>query len=176
MATLSIGIFYGHSNQLDWAMLRLDPFKQNRSKVLEYIRSNCSQLVVEYPEFYTFPEAELCETYGFSLKLGKVVVVLSILYNTYILYRLFGLPRLPLIIMGVTSTFLFYTTFTNNERTLQSLVSVLILLDFVMISGHNLFPNFDEHVKKQWLNLNNWLSKNKNGHFDGNNHIEKKEQ
>lgn len=41
MASLTIGIFYGHSNQLDWAMLRLDSFKQNRSKILEYIRLNC---------------------------------------------------------------------------------------------------------------------------------------
>ncbi|CAF3944975.1 unnamed protein product [Rotaria sp. Silwood1] len=149
MGSLSIGIFLGHSNQLDWAMMRLDAFKQNRSKILEYIRSDCSQLIVEYPEFYTYPEAELCVTYGFSLKLGKLVVILSILYNTYLLYRLFDLPPLPLIVSGVTLTFLFYITFTNNEWTLQALESILILLGFIMISGHNLFLNIDEHMKKE---------------------------
>ncbi|CAF1445971.1 unnamed protein product, partial [Rotaria sordida] len=111
--------------------------------------SDCSQLIVEYPEFYTYPEAELCVTYGFSLKLGKLVVILSILYNAYLLYRLFDLPPLPLIVSGVTLTFLFYITFTNNEWTLQALESILILLGFIMISGHNLFLNIDEHMKKE---------------------------
>jgi hypothetical protein len=164
MAAYSVGRFYAHSKNLDYAMLRLDLCKQNRSKILEYMRSNCSQLIVEYPEFYISPHVKLCEVYGFSLKLGKVVVVLSILYDIYLLHRLFGLPPLPLIIMGAISTFLFYITFTNNECILQILESFLIVLGCIMIPVQYSFPTFDEHVK-QWLNLNNWLSKNKNSHI-----------
>ncbi|CAF2105310.1 unnamed protein product [Rotaria magnacalcarata] len=164
-AVLSMGIFHGHSQQLDWAMLRLDSFKQNRSKIFEYIRSNCSQLIVEYPEFYTFPQAELCDRYGFSLKLGKTVVVLSILYDIYLLNGLYNAHRLVIIIMGIMSTLVFYINVISDEWTVELLGSILTLLGFIMIIGQYLFPNFDEHVKKQWLKLNNRLSKNKNRHI-----------
>jgi hypothetical protein len=176
MAAYSIGIFYGHSKNLDYVMLHLDSYKQNRSKILEYIRSNCSQLIIEYPEFDIFSQVDLCKSYGFSLKLGKVVVVLSILYDTYLLHGLFGSPPLPLITMGVTPTFLFYTTFRNNEWTLQMLESFLIVLGFIMITVQCLCPTFDEHVK-QCLKFSNWLSKNKNSHiYDGMHNEKKKHQ
>jgi hypothetical protein len=122
MALFSMGIFYGHSQQLDWAMLRLDSSKRNRSKILEYIRSNCSQLIVEYSEFYTFSKAELCDAYGFSVKLGKIVVVLSTLYDMYLLYGLYNVHRLVIIIM---STFVSYINFTNDEWILQLLESII---------------------------------------------------
>ncbi|CAF2655227.1 unnamed protein product [Rotaria sp. Silwood2] len=161
MVLFSIGIFYGHSQQLDWAMLRFDPIKQNKSKIFEYIRSNCSQLINEYPEFSTFPKVELCHHYSFSLKLGKIVVILTILYDIYLLYGLYNAYRLAIIVMGIMLTFIFYINFINNEWTLQLLECILILFGFVMIIGQYLLPNFDEYLKNQWLKFNNWLSKKK---------------
>ncbi|CAF3985166.1 unnamed protein product [Rotaria sp. Silwood1] len=173
MALFSIGIFDGHSQQLDWAMLHLDPIKQNKSKIFEYIRSNCSQLINEYPEFSTFPKVALCDHYSFSVKLGKIVVILSILYDIYLLYGLYNVYRLAIIVTGIMSTFIFYINFINNEWTLQLLECILILLGFVMIIGQYLLPNFDEYVKNQWLKFNNWLLKKKNDHIVNNIHNKK---
>jgi hypothetical protein len=173
MSSFSMGRLHRHSINLDEAILRLKPFQQNRSKILQQIRSNCSHLTIEYPEFDTAPKIELCDDYGLSIKLGKLVVILSSLYNAYLFYDLYDAHRSAITIVGIMSIFLFYVNCTNNEYVLLLLESILIVLGFLIIIGHYLLPDFDNYLKKQWLKLNNWLSKNKNDHIYDNIHNKK---
>jgi hypothetical protein len=140
---------------------------------MQQIRSNCSHLNIEYPEFDTPPKVELCDDYGLSIKLGKLVVILSSLYNVYLFYDLYDAHRSAITIVGIMSIFLFYVNCTNNEYVLLLLESILIVLGFLIIIGHYLLPDFDNYLKKQWLKLNNWLSKNKNDHIYDNTHNKK---
>jgi hypothetical protein len=52
IASYSLGILLGIRKKNDKTMLPLDSFKQNGSTILECIKSNYSQLIIEYFEFY----------------------------------------------------------------------------------------------------------------------------
>ena len=77
----SIGIFWAHSEEFEKALLRLDLIKQNRTKLWEHIKLNCSTLLIEYPEFDTFPKVNLCYGYHLAMSLGKLMIVFSTFYN-----------------------------------------------------------------------------------------------
>jgi hypothetical protein len=165
IASFYTGALHRHSINLDGAILRLKPFQQNRSKILQLIRSNCSHLTIEYPEFDTASQIELCDGYGLSIKLGKLVVILSSLYNAYLFNDLYSAHRSAIAMVGIMSTLLFYINCINNEYVLLLLELISILLGFLIIIGHYLSSDFDNYLSKQWLKLNNWLSKNKNDHI-----------
>ncbi len=162
MTAFSMGLLHQHSMNLDEAILRLKPFQQNRSNIMQQIRSNCSHLNIEYPEFDTPPKVELCDDYGLSIKLGKLVVILSSLYDAYLFYDLFSAHRSAITIVGIMPIFLLYTNCTNNEYVLVLSELILFMLGFVMIIGHYLSSDSDNYSKEQCLKRNNGLSKNKN--------------
>ncbi|CAF4890676.1 unnamed protein product [Rotaria socialis] len=141
IASYSLGVFHRHSKQIDEAMLRLDLRKQNRSKILENVKSNCSQLIVEYPEFNVYPQINLCSDYDLSSKLVKLTIILSTLYNIYLFYMLYRSILLSIIIMGISSTFLFNMNFFNNGQILHFLDVTLVFIGFVLIVGHILLTN-----------------------------------
>ncbi|CAF1648798.1 unnamed protein product [Didymodactylos carnosus] len=138
-------------------MLRADKFNRNRSKIFQYTESNCSKIFDEYPEFDIFLQIELCQNYDMSLKIGKIVVMLSSLYDTYLPYGLYGPPLLPVIIMGITSFFLFYANLINDQWTMQILELTLIIAGFGMIIGQYVVPNFDTYLKNKYLKVKRWL-------------------
>jgi len=47
-------------------------------------------------------DVELCHNYDISIKLERVAVILSILYDTYLPYGLYGPPLIPNIIISIT--------------------------------------------------------------------------
>lgn len=137
IASYSLGLFHGHSKQLDKAMLHLDSFKQNQSIMLVYIKSNCSQPIIEYPEFFMYPQIDLCSRYYLSLKLTKLVKILSIFFNIYLLNLLDGSAPLSSVIIVVLSSFLFITNISNDEEALLILNIILVVIDFIVIIGHS---------------------------------------
>ncbi|CAF3030991.1 unnamed protein product [Rotaria socialis] len=116
-------------------------------KKVQKILSNCSQLIIDYPESDIFLHIELCENYSFALKLGKVVAALLILCYSYLLNVFYGSILVSNIMMGLMSTFIFY--FTNDQWTMTVSQSILVLMSVVIIAGHCLLPKLDEHLKKQ---------------------------
>ncbi|CAF1933452.1 unnamed protein product [Rotaria magnacalcarata] len=146
IASYSLGVFHRHSKQINEAMLRLDLRKQNRSKILENVKSNCSQLIVEYPEFNVYPQINLCSDYDLSSKLVKLTIILSKLYNIYLFYMLYRSILLSIIIMGISSTFLFNMNFFNNGQILHFLDVTLVFIGFVLIVGHILLTNSNNQL------------------------------
>ncbi|CAF3410651.1 unnamed protein product, partial [Rotaria socialis] len=152
IVSYSLGVFHRHSKQIDEAMLRLDLRKQNRLKILENVKSNCSQLIVEYPEFNVYPQINLCSDYDLSSKLVKLTIILSTLYNIYLFYMLYRSILLSIIIMGISSTFLFNMNFFNNGQILHFLDVTLVFIGFVLIVGHILLTN-KRVIKNQQIHI-----------------------
>lgn len=144
----TVGTFLGHSENLDTALLRLDLTKQNRSKIFEYIKSNCSQLMIEYPEFDTFPKVELCHGYHLGMNFGKLVIVFSTFYNVYLLYRLYSVHRLSTVIIGILSTFLLYVKFINDQWILQLVESTMVSIGFSIVIGHYVLSTYSKDLKQ----------------------------
>ncbi|CAM4928550.1 unnamed protein product [Rotaria socialis] len=146
-AMFSMGMFYEHSREVDQAILRLNSLKRNRSNVFQYIMLNCSELVHEYPEFGASPQVDLCEGYGLAVKLGKLAVLSSVLYNIYLFYILYDLSLLLVIIIGISFAFSVIATFVDDTWFLPLLESILILTGYFIIVGH-LFRNFNDQTQK----------------------------
>ncbi len=62
-AIFSMGMLYQHSTEVDKSMRQLDAFKRNRFEIYRYGTLNCSQLLIEYPEFILFVQLDLYKTY-----------------------------------------------------------------------------------------------------------------
>jgi len=59
IGSYSWGVFQGNLEQVNNAMVRCNLFKQNRSIMFEYMKLNCSQLIIDYPELNMYPEIDL---------------------------------------------------------------------------------------------------------------------
>ncbi len=152
IASYSWGLFNGHLKQLDKAMLRLDSFKQNRSIILEYIKLNCSQLIIEYPEFYMDPKIDLCSRYDLSLKLINFAIILSTSFTGYLLYALFDSFLLSSIIIGISLIFLFTcsTNFSNDGQTVYILELILVFIDFAIMLGDASSVNSNNQLDRRY--------------------------
>jgi hypothetical protein len=148
LAGFSLGVFYGHLEQLDKAMLSLHPLKPNRSMILEHIKSNCSELIVKYPEFDMDTKIGLCRGYQLSLKLVTIAIILSTLYNICLLYGLYGSVLLSAIIMGISSIFLLNISLSNDEQILHNLEIILFIIGFGMILSHIVFANSNNRLSR----------------------------
>jgi hypothetical protein len=148
LASFSLGVFYEHLEKLDKAMLRLYPLKPNRSMILEHIKSNCSELIVKYPEFNMDSKIDLCRGYQLSLKLVTIAIILSTLYNICLLYGLYDSVLLAAIIMGISSTFLLNTSLSNDGQTLHNLEIILFIIGFGMILRHSVFVNSNNRDRR----------------------------
>ncbi|CAF1146094.1 unnamed protein product [Rotaria magnacalcarata] len=149
-------------------MTHLDSNEYDRSKKIQKILSNCSQLIIDYPESNTFLHIKLNEDCSFALKLGKVVAVLLILYYSYLLNVFYGSIPVPTIVMGLVSTFILY--FTNDQWAMTVSQSILVLMGVIIIVGNCLLPKLDEHLKKQWSECQRWLFKDKSNRLRENTH------
>lgn len=88
MAAYSMGLHHDYLNKVDAAIVKASSIIFNRSKILDSIRKNCTQLLVQFPELEVLPAMDLCDSYRFSIKFSKVVVIISTLYDTYLPYGL----------------------------------------------------------------------------------------
>ncbi len=104
----------------------------------------------------------VCVNFNLSLKIGKVVLLLSTLFNARIPYGLYGPPLLPVIITVITSGILFYTNFTDSEWRISLLESLSILAGYSIIFCHYLFPGFGEYWTKQLLERRRSSSRDNN--------------
>ncbi len=161
-AIFSMGIFFEQSKRIQEDPIHLKMFKENQSKIYEYVMTHCSQLLHYYPEFEIFAKVNVCVNFNLSLKIGKVVLLLSTLFNTCIPYGLYGPPLLPVIITGITSGILFYTNFTDSEWRISVLESFSILSGYSIIFCHYLFPGFDEYWTKKLLKRRRSSSRDNN--------------
>jgi hypothetical protein len=132
----SLGLHHGYLEQLNKAILRLDPSKQNRSTILAYIQFNCSQLIVKYPEFDIYPQIDLCNGYDLPMKLVKISIILSTLYIIFLFYLLYDSAILSAMIMGISLSLLFNSNFSNDRQILYLVNITLILIGFVIIISH----------------------------------------
>ncbi len=149
LASFSLGVFHRHLEQLDKAMLRLYPLKPNRSMILEHIKSNCSELIVKYPEFDMDTKIDLCRGNQLSLKLVTIAIILSTLYNICLLYGLYGSVLLSSIIMGISSIFLLNTSLSNDGQILHNLEIILFIIGLGMILCHIVFANSNNRLSKR---------------------------
>ena len=155
----SMGIMYEHSMNVDEVMLRLDLLKRNRSSIYEQIILNCSELINQYPEFGVPPRIDLCKGYYTALKLGKLVLLLSALYNIYLFHLLFGLSLLIIIIMGFLSTIVYYTDITANGLPVLLLgLMILVCNYFIIVIHEHLSLNFYNRTNGQNLKIKSCLS------------------
>ncbi|CAF1233394.1 unnamed protein product [Rotaria magnacalcarata] len=168
LAFILIGFLYAKSVQLEDVMVHLNSNEYDRSKKIQKILSNCSQLIIDYPESDIFLHIKLCENYSFALKLGKLVATLLILYYSYLLNVFYGSILVPTIMMGLMSTFIFY--FTNDQWTMTVSQAILVLMGVVIIVGHCLLPKLDEYLKKQWSECQCWLFKDTSNRLRENTH------
>ncbi len=143
-----MGMLYQHSNEVDKVILQLDVYKRNRSEIYRYITLNCSQLLIEYPEFMIFSQVDLCQSYYFALTLGKMMLLSSILYYIYLLYFLYNPSVLLLISTGISSAFPFLSSFINNVFIFPLFESTVILTGYIVIVVHSLLPNFNDRMTK----------------------------
>ncbi len=146
-----------------------DAFKRNLFKIYRYVTLNCSQLLIEYPEFMLFVQLDLCKTYNESLILGKLSLFLSTLFNTYLPYGLYRPPVLPIIVTGFTTGALFYTNFTDDQWRISIIESISIFAGYSIIVGHLLLPNFDRYFRMIYSTIvrrfSMWFSRNANEHI-----------
>jgi hypothetical protein len=178
IASYSLGLFHGYVKQIDKVMRRLDSSKQNRSAVLEYIESNCSQLIINYPELYMHPQIDLCNGYELklSLKLVSLVITLSTLYNVYLLRMLYRSRLLLAFLIGMWSNFFFIMLYSNDGQILHFLGIISVLINFIIIVSHLILVSFNEQLRParentDWNN-NRRYQENNNNRAIGNIHNE----
>jgi len=85
-------------------------------------------------------DIDLCSRYDLSLKLVRLAIILSILYNIYLPYVLFG------------STLLYNINFSNDGETLHILEIILYSIGFVMLVIHAFLsanPNLNNHLENR---------------------------
>lgn len=150
----SMGMFFQQTREIQMDLIRLKRFKENQSKIFHYVLNHCFQWIEQYLEFEIFEKIDVCANFDLSLKMGKVALLLSTLFNTCVPYGLYGPPLLPVIITGTTSSIIFYTNFTDSEWQISLVESLSILAGYLLIAGHYLFPNFDDYLKTQFLEPN----------------------
>jgi hypothetical protein len=109
--------------------------------------------IIKNPEFYMYhADIDLCSRYDLSLKLVRLAIILSILYNIYLPYVLFGSTLLPTILMGISSTLLYNINFSNDGETLHILEIILCSIGFVMLVIHAFLsanPNLNNHLENR---------------------------
>lgn len=153
MAGISFGSFLQYEHEVENALIRLNKLNQNKSKIFNYIHSNCSNLILEYPEFALFPQIDLCGQYGLSLEIAKIVVFLSSIYNTILPFMLYGPPILPVIIVSFTSLIMFLCSYTNDYSMVLQSEFITVVAGYLIILTEVVAPNFDDFLKRKYQEL-----------------------
>lgn len=166
MGGASVGAFLQYQEGMETAMIRLDTLKRNKLKVYDYIKSNCTQLLVEYPEFNLFPTIDLCAQYGLAIKFGKFVIFLSSLYNIFLPFLLYGPPLIPVILTSFGAIFVFVCSNTSNHSIVFLSEMTTILVGFFLINIQFLVPDLDETLERKYQHLRRWIF-----NTTGNDHI-----
>ncbi|CAM4938299.1 unnamed protein product [Rotaria socialis] len=131
-------------------MVNMKKLNGDKINIYFYIQSNCSQLLKLYPEFEDFPKLELCKSQENSIILGKVAILLSVIYDSFLPYALYGPPLLPVILMIITSLLLFGTNFLNDQGTIIVIESKSIIAGYLMIVGQCVFARYGDKLKYQY--------------------------
>lgn len=114
----------------------------NKEKNYSYIEINCSELMYFYHEFYEFSNVQICPMKEGPMKLAKISILLSTLFNSILPYALYGPPLMPVIIITIISPILWYTNFTEDEWTIKLMESTSILAGYAMIVGQCVIAHF----------------------------------
>ncbi|CAF1659272.1 unnamed protein product [Rotaria magnacalcarata] len=90
LACYSIGNTNRINTETNKTMVNMKKLNGNKVNIYFYIQNNCSQLLKLYPEFEDFPKLELCKSQENSIILGKVAILLSVVYDSFLPYALYG--------------------------------------------------------------------------------------
>lgn len=115
---------------------------------------------------HSLPDIHLCPTTTVSMKLAKGVIVISVLYDTYLLYALYGRPLLPVLLSSFTTSILFYTTFLKNQFVVQCVETTSVAAGFAMILFQRKYPNFDQYISTKLSTLTTLFCKETDIFFD----------
>ncbi|CAF3598975.1 unnamed protein product [Rotaria socialis] len=110
------------------------------------------------PQFDISLQLELCQIYDKSLKISKIAVLLSTLYNIYFPYVLYRSSILPVIMMAIVSSVLFFTNWTRDSFSVQVIGASLVTVGFLMIIGQYVLPNLDVHLSNLTSKIRRWFS------------------
>ncbi len=141
----SIGMSFEKSRQIQETIFRLKLFGKNESKIFENILAKCLQLEDNYSEFDALPRIDLCQGYNLALKLFKLGLISSILYNIYLLNFLYDRFRLLISIICISLAVPFVLNLTNNTWMMDLLELTLIFLAYSMIISHYLANDSQSH-------------------------------
>jgi len=144
-AIFSIGLFFQKSRQIQETIFRLKFLGKKESKILENILANCVQLEDDYSEFDALPRIDLCQGYSLALKLFKLGLMSSILYNIYLLNFLYDRFRLLISIICISLAVPFVLNLTNNTWMMDLFELTLIFLAYSMIISHYLANDSQSH-------------------------------
>jgi len=134
--------FHGHLERVNDVMGHFNLFKQNLSIIFEYIKLNCSQLIIEYSELNIYQEIDLCNRYNLSMKL----INLSRFYTAFLIYILFDSVLLSTLIIGISSIFVVNTNLLNNGQIIHL---ILILIDFAILCSYSSSENSNNQLDRR---------------------------
>jgi hypothetical protein len=143
----SIGIFFQKLREIQETIFPLKLLGKNESKIFENVLANCLQLEDKYPEFDVLPRIDICQGYNFALKLFKLGLISSILYNIYLLnflYDRFRL-RLPISIICISLAVPFVLNLRSNTWMVDLFELTLIFLAYSMIISYYLVSDSQSH-------------------------------
>lgn len=136
-----MGIFFQKSREAEETISHLKSSDKNESKIFENILANCWQLEDNYSEFHAFSLIDLCQGYNFALKLFKLGLISSILYNIFLLNFLYNRLRGPISIICILLVVLFVLNLRTNTWMMNLFGLSFILLAYSMIFIHT-FTNY----------------------------------
>ena len=123
-----------------------------------------------------YPQIDLCNDYQLSLKLVNVVIILSTLYNVYLLRMLCRSILLLTFIMGISANLFFLMIYSNDGQVLHFLGITLVLISFIIIVSHLVLVSVNKQLRPERRNtdLNNNMryKENNNNHVSGHIHNE----
>ena len=107
-------------------------------------------------------DMEICDRNDLIIKTSKIICLISVLLNTYMPYRLYGPPALPIFISATSSLIIFMSNYTRDGIVVLILESCTVLAGFCIILGHLFFPNLDEYLKVAYLKMQRYFSRGDN--------------
>lgn len=117
IGTFSLGLIHGHS------------------------KSFCPFMILDYPDNVSLP-MDNCHLYESSLKLIKLVIILSTCYNVYLIYIFFSATVLPIFILEMLLNFVFWLIYSNEKKFVHFLGMLLVSFNFIIIVVHAILVSF----------------------------------
>lgn len=150
-------------------MLNIRTLNLNKNKIYDYVKINCTELIHAYPEFLDFRQINICWERNGPLLLGKISILLSTLYNTYLPYALYGPPIMPILVMFIACSILWSTSFIEDPWTITAIEFSSIIAGYVMIITQCLIAHVDNRLTPSTEKKNEsstFTTTNNDQHYD----------